>query len=152
MGCFFFCLFFFLNQRADLIWAAADVWVEAAACLYDFLLSLWVVSLQLYCWYLTFCHFEGLLLKCRIALNVNKERTKERRGECHLWEVTAIHCAVYRTRLSLQPQMLGKNKLPDTAGCQKRQVHSVQKQIAHSCMSKNFSHTHQQARTHSLSS
>ncbi len=47
-------------------------------------------------------------------------RTKERRGECHLWEVTAIRCAVYRTWLSLQPQMLGKNKLPNTASCQRK--------------------------------
>lgn len=49
-------------------------------------------------------------------------RTKESRGECHLWEVTEIRCAVYRTCLSLQPQMLGKNKLPDTASCQKKKI------------------------------
>lgn len=110
-------LFFFFTLRADLIWAADD---GVVGCLCYSLLVQRVVSLQLYCCYLTFCHFTGLPLKCCMKLNVNKTRTKERRGECHPWEVTAIRCAVYRTWLILQPQMLGKNKLPDTARCQKQ--------------------------------
>lgn len=34
--------------------------------------------------------------------------------------VTAIRWAVYHTWFSLQPQMLEKNKLPETAGCPKK--------------------------------
>lgn len=46
---------------------------------------------------------KRLPLKCTMKLNVNKTRTTERRGECHLQEVTARLCAIYRTWLSLRP-------------------------------------------------
>lgn len=44
-------------QRAYLIWVADD---EVVGCLYDFLLVLHVVSLQLYCCHLTFCPFYAI--------------------------------------------------------------------------------------------
>lgn len=64
------------NQSADLIWVAVD---EVVGCLYDFLLVLWIVSLQLYCCYLTFCHFMASEMLYEIKCKQDEDKGKEGR-------------------------------------------------------------------------